>query len=114
VIPAIFFRGRPFVGTAATCGITTAGSTGARAGIDRATTVRALFTGSGAGFAFALMTGFITGADLAAIFGLFTTAFAAIAFFTTFGDDAFLFDDLATKTLANAGHPDYKTKERQV
>ncbi len=61
-----------------------------------------------------LTTGLMTGVDLGAILGLIAGAFGAIAFFMAFGGDAFLFDDLATKTLSNAGRPDYKTKERQV
>jgi hypothetical protein len=82
--------------------------------MERATTDRELLTGSGACFAFALITGFIIGADLAAIFGFMAAALGAIAFFKAFDGEAFLFDDLATETLSNAGHPDYKTKERQV
>jgi hypothetical protein len=56
----------------------------------------------------------IAGADFGAILGLPAVAFGAIAFFTAFVDDPFLFDDLATDTLLTLGHLDYKTKERRV
>jgi hypothetical protein len=85
-------------------------TTAARAGTNRAATVRTAFIGSGRRFIFALMIG----ADFCAIFGLPADDFGAIAFFTSFGDDPFLFDDLATETLITLGHPDYKTKEQQV